>query len=217
MDGCGSASRGSGGKRAVPIASTAGLRVSRYARDPGGAPSGPARDQLRPSSCRGGQIVRADGGRAAAGDGPERELWASGAEPRSGARAQDLCLDADGRMRICLEGTRGEAWRAHCLDGRPARASVRSRSGRRAVQHRSRSGALELCRGAQLPRGRPGQARRALRCTSNNYNQEQKRSTMNQLVRGGQLSLSVEVVARTSERAEAAARGGSRPSGHGVP
>jgi len=126
MDGCGSASRGSGGKRAVPIASTAGLRVSRYARDPGGAPSGPARDQLRPSSCRGGQIVRADGGRAAAGDGPERELWASGAEPRSGARAQDLCLDADRRMRICLEGTRGEAWRAHCLDGRPARASIRA-------------------------------------------------------------------------------------------
>ena len=59
-------------------------------------------------------------------------------------------------MRIGLEGTKGDPCRAHCLEDRPARVSVRSRSWRRAVRHRSRSGAPELQLGRSADSGPPG-------------------------------------------------------------
>ena len=59
-------------------------------------------------------------------------------------------------MRIGLEGTQGDPCRAHCLEDRPARVSVRSRSGRRAVRHHSRSGAPELQLGRSADSGPPG-------------------------------------------------------------
>jgi len=71
-------------------------------------------------------------------------------------------------MRIGLEGTQGDPGRAHCLEDPACARLVRSRSWRRAARHRSRSDVPELVLGRSADPGRPGRARRALRCTGNN-------------------------------------------------